>query len=326
MTSPPLSSPPRRATPAPAGLGSGSLAQVAEVLLLCSMAIATIFAALTMDLGDAPGGALLDKRKLTLAFDEDFGHPPSFYDPVTRPKGRWKTNYWFGVQDTASPKGWEPRTLAPNGEMQYYGDPSIGMSAFDWKPGTLTIAARPNRFADNPVTNGLPYLSGLITTEKSFSLTYGYFEARIAFPSQKGIWPAFWLLPVPKGRGGQLQNPGTTEIDVFESIGEAGKLYFTYYPELPNGEKKGNGFPLQTDLDLSQFHTYGMLVTPKVLVWYLDGREVRRAINKDYHQPLYMLLNLAIGGTWPGKPDASTQWPAQMGIDWVRAYRLKDAQ
>lgn len=304
-------------------LGGRGLALVAEVLLVGAMAVGAVLAVLTGDGGNARGGALLDRRNLTLVFDEGFVRAPSFYDPATKPDGRWKTSYWFGVQETGKPKGWEPRTLSPNGELQYYGDPALGMSAFEWKPGMLTIAARPNRFADNPVTNGLPYLSGLITTEKSFALTYGYFEARVAFPSQKGIWPAFWLLPVPRKEGGQFQNPGTTEIDVFESIGEKGKLYFTYFPDLPGGQKKGDGLPLQTGLDLSQFHTYGTLVTPKQLIWYLDGREVRRAPNKDYHRPLYMLLNLAVGGNWPGKPDATTQWPARMRIDWVRAYRLK---
>lgn len=267
-------------------------------------------------------GATVDRSRLRPAFDEEFERPPVFYDAAKNPRGRWKTNYWFGVQDARAPKGWEPRTLAPNAEQQYYGDPAAGMSPFEWTPGVLTIAARPNPYRRDPATNGLPYLSGLITTEKSFHFTYGYVEARVAFPSGKGIWPAFWLLPVPRTNGGQMQQPGPIEIDVFESIGEPGKLYFTYFPDLPGNQKKGDGMPLQTRLDLAQFHTYGMLVSPDALVWYLDGREVRRVANKDYHQPLYLLLNLAIGGKWPGNPPADARWPARMRIDWVRGYRL----
>lgn len=269
-----------------------------------------------------PAGATLDRARLRPVFAEEFARPPTFYDAAKNPRGRWKTNYWFGVQGTRAQKGWEPRTLVPNGEQQYYGDPAAGMSPFEWSPGVLTIAARPNPYRRDPTTNHLPYLSGLITTEKSFHFTYGYVEARVAFPSAKGVWPAFWLLPVPKTKGGQPQQPGPIEIDVFESIGEPGRLYFTYFPDLPRNQKKGDAMPLQTRLDLRQFHTYGMLVSPDALVWYLDGREVRRVANKDYHQPLYLLLNLAIGGNWPGNPPADATWPARMRIDWVRGYRL----
>jgi beta-glucanase (GH16 family) len=299
------------------------LGLIGEFMLTVALVVATAMMVLSPDgPPSANAGAALDRRHLQLAFDEQFDRAPSYWDALTNPHGRWKTNYWFGVQQTLAEKGWEPRTLAPNEEMQYYGDPKIGMSAFEWRRGVLSIAARPNPFVMNPATHGLPYLSGLITTEKSFAQTYGYFEARIAYPSQKGLWPAFWLLPVPRAQGGQLQSPGTTEIDVFESIGEPGKLYFTYYPELANNQKNGNGMALDTGLDLSAFHTYGVLVTPKVIAWYLDDREVRRVENKDYHKPLYMLLNLAVGGKWPGAPGPDTRWPARMRIDWVRAYRL----
>lgn len=268
------------------------------------------------------GGGTLDRSRLRPAFTEEFDRAPDFWHAEKNPRGRWKTNYWFGVQPTRAEKGWEPRTLVPNGELQYYGDPAEGMSAFEWKPGMLTIAARPNPYRADPVTNHLPYLSGLITTERSFHFTYGYVEARIAFPSGKGLWPAFWLLPVPAVKDGKPQQPGPTEIDVFESIGEPGKLYFTYFPNLPNNQKKGDGMPWQSGTDLSQFHTYGMMVTPRELVWYFDDRPVRRVPNKDYHQPLYLLLNLAIGGNWPGAPRADQKWPARMKIDWVRAYRI----
>lgn len=302
---------------------AGALATMAAALLVSALAALIWMSVIDTDDGGDAAAPLLDRTRLTPAFDEEFARAPSFYDPLTAPHGKWKTNYWFGVQQAAAAKGWEPRTLVPNGEMQYYGDPALGMSPFAWSGGVLTIAARPNPWIANPVTNKLPYLSGLITTEKSFALTYGYFEARIAFPSGKGIWPAFWLLPVPKLVKGAPQSPGTSELDIFESIGEPGKLYFTYFPTLPNNRKAGNGKALETGRDLNAFHTYGALVTPQYLAWYFDGEEVRRVPNKDFHQPLYMLLNLAIGGTWPGKPAADMHWPAEMRIDWVRAYRLK---
>lgn len=301
------------------GPGPGSGRAFALVVASALAAVAFTEAA-TCAAGDA-APATLDRRALRLVFNEDFAAPPSFYDAARHAKGRWKTNYWFGVQDSRAEKGWEPRTLVPNGEMQYYGDPATGLSPFEWKDGVLTIAARPNPRRDR-TTNGLPYLSGLITTEKSFAFTYGYVEARIAFPSQKGLWPAFWLLPLPKSRNGQLQPPGSHEIDIFESVGEPGKLYFTWFPNLPGNRKQGDGMPLQTGFDLSAFHTYGVMVSPQAITWYLDGRQVRRVANKDFHEPLYLLLNMAVGGKWPGAPTSATQWPARMRIDYVRAYRL----
>ena len=271
-----------------------------------------------------PSAATLDRATLRPVFSEEFDRAPDFQDAQKNPRGRWKTNYWFGVQATRAEKGWEPRTLTPNGELQYYGDPHAGMSAFEWTPGVLTIAARPNPYRADPATNHLPYLSGLITTERSFHFTYGYVEARVAFPSAKGIWPAFWLLPVPAMKQGRPQQPPPTEIDVFESIGQPGRLYFTCFPDLPHQQKKADSMAWNSGADLSRFHTYGMMVTPKELVWYFDDRVVRRVPNKDYHRPMYLLLNLAIGGNWPGAPAADQTWPVRMRIDRVRAYRLAE--
>lgn len=272
----------------------------------------------------APTGAAepLDRSRMELVFDEGFDRPPSFWDATKNPQGRWKTNYYFGIQDLDQQKGWESRTLVPNKERQFYGDPHRRMGSFEWKDGVLTIVARPNPFRADPRVNGLPYLSGLITTEKSFTQAGGYFEARIAIPSGKGIWPAFWLLPVPEVKDGWPVPAGDQEIDIFESIGEPGKLYFTYFNH-EGGKKIPHQQATDTKLDLARFHTYGMLVTKEELVWYLDGKEMRRAPNRDFHRPAYMLLNLAVGGEWPGNPDATTKFPARMKIDWVRAYKLK---
>lgn len=269
-------------------------------------------------------GRMLDRTALAQTFDEEFHHAPDFWDAKTNPAGRWKTNYSFSVQDTDAANGWESRTLAPNGEGQYYGDPAKGMSAFTSAQGVLTITGQPNRFRTDPRTHGLPYLSGLITTEKSFNQRYGYFEIRAALPMGKGIWPAFWLLPQPRMVDGWAQSSGQQEIDVFESIGEGGTLYFTDFSD-DGGRKVADetSRTYYTSADLTQFHTYGVLVTPKNLTWYVDDRQVRRRPNIDFHMPAYMLINLAIGGEWPGMPDQTTRFPARMQIDWVRAYRLK---
>ncbi len=236
--------------------------------------------------------------------------------------GRWKTNYFFGEQDADHPRGWTSRTLEPNGELQYYARPGDVPAAFVWKDGVLSLVAHPNPDPANRLRHGLPFVSGLITTEKSFRLDEGYFEARMAFPQGKGLWPAFWLLPEPALEAGKPSNPGGQEIDIVESIGEPGRIYLTVFTDT-DGTKVKNARAFETRADLGQFHVYGVLVTKSDIVWYFDDVEVRRVANIDFHRPAYLLLNLAVGGDWPGAPDASTKFPAAMRIDWVRAYRVK---
>ncbi|WP_194920118.1 family 16 glycosylhydrolase [Novosphingobium sp. NBM11] len=281
----------------------------------------------------APAGALalysasasaptIDKRGFRLVFDEEFDKAPSFYDATNAPDGRWKTNYFFGVQDINHPIGWGSRTIEGNKEMQYYAPPVFGVaSPFEWKDGVLTIVARPNPNPSDSRTHGLPYISGLITTEKSFSAATGYFEARLALPSGKGLWPAFWLLPVPRMENGNPMEPGKQELDVMESVSEPGRIYHTVFTD-DQGNKVKDGSFYDTGSDLTQYHTYGVKVTDTEIVWYFDDREVRRVSNVDFKRPAYMLLNLAVGGEWPGAPDKTTRFPAHMKIDWVRAYAL----
>ena len=268
--------------------------------------------------------AMLDRSRLVQTFDEQFADPPSFWNLRANPNGRWKTNFSFSIQDTDAPRGWESRTLAPNGEAEYYGDPTAGMSPFEWRKGQLTIVGQPNRFRDDARTHHLPYLSGLITTEKSFSQRFGYFEMRAALPQGTGIWPAFWLLPQPRMVNGWAQTSGQQEIDIVESISEPGKLYFTNFSD-DGGRKVADNVAheFHTSADLTQFHSYGVLLTAQDIVWYFDDREVRRRPNLDFHAPAYMLINLAVGGNWPGMPNGDTHFPARMRIAWVKAYQSR---
>jgi beta-glucanase (GH16 family) len=264
---------------------------------------------------------ILDHSKLEMRFEEDFSSPPSFYDPIRARSGRWKTNFAFGNQDPASPQAWETRTLRPNAELQYYGDPTAGTSSVEWTPGALTLVARPNPYAANIRTHGMPYLSALITSERSFQQRYGYFEARVKMPVGKGLWPAFWLLPKFQVFADPKQRQPAQEIDIFENVGKNNEIYATIHYDaglfvLHDGERIPTG-PIDVP------HDYGVMVTPSWIIWYIDSREVRRRRNFDFHKPAYMLLNLAVGGQWPGAPDSSTEFPARMTIYRVRAYALK---
>ena len=107
------------------------------------------------------------------------------------------------------------------------------------------------------------------------------------------------------------------EIDVMESIGDPGKMWVTAHSKLDEQPSK------EVHLDPDSFHIFAVSWDPHLLIWYVDGQEVRRQPTPpDMNKPMYMLANLAVGGNWPGAPDASTAWPARMSIDYIRAYRI----
>jgi beta-glucanase (GH16 family) len=282
--------------------------------------IGTVLAlALTVQAAE-PDRPTLASMPLRLSFAEEFDRPASFYHPQQAPRGQWKTNYFFSVQPTLAPRGWESRTLRANHELQYYGDPFDGTGSFSSRPGSLEIIARPNPYLAEAKTHGLPYLSGLITTETSHAQRYGFFEARLTMPVAKGLWPAFWLLPVPKMVAGHAAQTGQQEIDVVENVGDRDRVFLTVHHDA-GGKKKGDSGSVQVG-DVARPHDYGVLWSRDWIVWYIDRREVRRVRNRDFHTPAYMLLNLAVGGDWPGSPDAATHFPARLSIDWVRAYSI----
>ncbi len=190
-----------------------------------------------------------------------------------------------------------------NAELQHYqlGNASVG-------GGFLTITAtRDNRF--NP-----PYASARINTRTSFLQRYGRFEMRARMPRGQGIWPAFWLLP---------QNAWPPEIDIMELLGhEPTRVHFTNHwgtAAAPLSQTSSFSGP-----DFSAgFHTFACEWSPGRIDFFVDG--VRRATNINGgvpSVPMYIILNLAVGGLWPGNPNASTQFPQQMVVDWVRAYEL----
>ncbi|MBL9001317.1 MAG: family 16 glycosylhydrolase [Phycisphaerae bacterium] len=158
-----------------------------------------------------------------------------------------------------------------------------------------------------------PYTSGRIKTEGRFQQQYGRFEMRAKLPAGQGIWPAFWLLP---------NNRWPPEIDIMEYLGhDRHTVYFTnHWGAWPNVPSQGSSF---TGPDFSAgFHTYACEWYPDRIEFYVDG--VRRATHRNAgipHEPMFIILNTAVGGHWGGYPDATTVFPQRFVIDYVRAYR-----
>jgi beta-glucanase (GH16 family) len=224
---------------------------------------------------------------------------------------RWQTKY-----------PWNGRSM--NNEMEMYVDPSyagtgktpLGLNPFSIQNGILTIRADhvPAILATQLAPRS--YTSGLLTSYGSFSQLYGYFEMRAQLPLGRGLWPAFWLLPV------DITWP--PEIDIFEALmQQPTTIYTTVHMSTPWNPQAQTGFATSVADMTTSFHSYGVLWTPNSIAWYFDNRRIAyTATPPNVQKPMYLLVNLAVGGTWPGSPDATTKFPANMLIDYIRAYAL----
>ncbi|MGC4759450.1 family 16 glycosylhydrolase [Micromonospora trifolii] len=206
-----------------------------------------------------------------------------------------------------------------NNERQYYTN-STSNAVHDGQ-GNLVITARRDNPANYQCHYGrCEYTSARLLTAATFTQTYGRFEARIKVPRGQGIWPAFWML----GTGGGWPDAG--EIDIMENIGrEPNTVYGTVHGP---GYSGGGGITGSRTLGAplaDTFHTYRVDWEPNVITWYIDGVQYHRVDPARlggsrwvFDHPFFMILNVAVGGNWPGYPDGSTQFPQQMLVDYVR--------
>jgi beta-glucanase (GH16 family) len=265
-------------------------------------------------------GSLLDRDGLVQTFDDEFTNFSWYADGVIGGKpggGTWRTNFGYaGVQDLGS------RTLPSNGEMQIYVDRGfrgttkepLGLDPFRVTKGGLEIIADRAPDAIKPYIWNYDYTSGLMTTQPSFSQLYGVFEMRARVPKGKGMWPTFWLLPTDRS--------WPPEIDVFEILGNDPTTLHTNAHSKATGKHTDAPSVIHIPDASSDFHTYAVDWEADEIVWYFDGTEVaRKPTPPDMHTPMYILVNLAVGGHWPGSPDASVCFPATLAIQWLRAYR-----
>jgi beta-glucanase (GH16 family) len=242
-------------------------------------------------------------------------------------------SYQIGTQDrygsSQGPSNWG------NNELQSYQQENVKVA-----DGVLAITAKKQESAD-----GKNYTSGRILTRGKFSCTYGYIEARIKSPKGDGMWPAFWMLPQPTGTDSTANEYGgwarNGEIDIMEAKGRLlnqadTTLHFGgYYPE---NTYTGKTTTLASDID--EWHTYAVDWTKEYIAWVIDGAEVFRltyqqwwtsAVSSDenpyapFDKPFYILLNLAVGGTYDPAGtanflQANTFTSATMYVDYVRVY------
>jgi beta-glucanase (GH16 family) len=210
-----------------------------------------------------------------------------------------------------------------NAERQYYTN-STSNAVHDGN--NLVITARKENPANYNCHYGrCEYTSARLLTAGKFTQKYGRFESRMKLPRGQGIWPAFWMLGDNLGSAGW---PQAGEIDIMENIGkEPNTVYGTIHGPGYSGAggitgSRNIGRPLADD-----FHTFTVDWSPNLIVWYIDGSEYHRVTNGSvggnqwvFDHNFFMILNLAVGGNWPGFPDASTSFPQSLVVDYVRVY------
>jgi beta-glucanase (GH16 family) len=201
-----------------------------------------------------------------------------------------------------------------NHELQTYTD-STGNIRHDGR-GNLLIEA---------LKTPTGYTSGRIVTRGKAPIMYGTVSARIKFPSGQGIWPAFWMLGADIDTVGW---PQCGEIDVMELVNTGGTYNVTVHGPQGNSDYSGNGVAKSGPIaDLSKdFHVYWVTRQRDSITIGVDGTALADFAPSSlpagaewvFNKPMYAVLNVAVGGDWPGAPDESTQFPATMLVDWFR--------
>lgn len=205
--------------------------------------------------------------------------------------------------------------LIRNHELQYYTDQRLENCKVE--NGSLLIIGKKESY------KGSNYTSACITTENKYNFKYGKIEARIKLPKGQGMWPAFWMLGQNIHKVGW---PQCGEVDIMEQINDEGKNHGTMHWYNDGHKKHGATIPC----DVQQYHVYSIEWNENAIKWFLDGTKywegnIKDSINStgEFHKPFYLMLNLAIGGSWPGSPDSTTLFPDTMSVDYVRVYQEK---
>jgi beta-glucanase (GH16 family) len=231
--------------------------------------------------------------------------------PVSAQKIVWSDEFNYSGLPDSSKWGNEVGSVR-NNELQYYTDRDTNNQLV--RNGYLELVARRDS------SKGFAYTSASINTKGKFSFTYGRMEARMKLPYGQGLWPAFWTLGANIDQVGW---PSCGEIDVMEHINSEDKIYGTVHWRKKSNKRSGSSF----NLDTAEFHVYALEWTNSHISWFVDDvlfhqLKIRNGRKKtsELHLPQYLLLNLAVGGNWPGSPGINTVFPATVYVDYVRVY------
>lgn len=241
------------------------------------------------------------RAQYTLVWEDDFNG--TSVDPT-----KWQFQVGTGCPNVC---GWG------NNELEYYRAENATVAG-----GFLTIRAKQEAFG------GKSYTSARLRSQGLADFTYGKIEMRAKLPIGRGMWPAFWMLPTNSPYGNW---PVSGEIDIMEYLGhQPTQMFGTLHYGNPNQIFSSSSTSLPSGTFHDDFHTFAIEWEPNQIRWLLDGVQYACKSNwissaagypAPFDKPFHMLLNLAVGGNLPGSPDASTIFPQDYVIDWVRVWQ-----
>ncbi|GEK88428.1 Carbohydrate binding domain-containing protein [Alkalibacterium putridalgicola] len=243
------------------------------------------------------------------------------FDGETLDLSKWRIDegngYWSGDEWI---NGWG------NNEKQYYHEDNVTVT-----DGKLILEAREEQISDEQ--GDYDYTSGKILSDGLFSQTFGRFEARMKLPDGQGYWPAFWMMPQDDTYGTWA---ASGELDIMENAGAntdkvGGAIHFGDL--WPNNTYLAGDYHFEEG-STTEFNTYSVEWEPEEIRWYVNDELFYKTSDwytESYEKPapfdqdFYMILNLAVGGWYGGEPDASTAFPGQVEVDYVRVYEDANA-
>lgn len=209
-----------------------------------------------------------------------------------------------------------------NNELQYYRRENASV-----RDGYLIIQAKQEEFG------GKNYTSTRLKTQGKKSFTFGRIDIRAVLPRGQGIWPAFWML---SERITEVNWPLSGEIDIMEMVGGANGRNSTvhgtiHYDENGTYRYTGGQTSLSSGIFNDKFHVFSISWDAEKIVWFLDNVEFHRedispAYMDEFRHPFFLLVNLAVGGNWPGSPDNTTIFPQQLVVDYIRVFQKNETE
>lgn len=198
-----------------------------------------------------------------------------------------------------------------NSELEYYSNSA--KNAFV-ENGSLVIRS----LKEN--VGGRNYTSSKMQTRMKGDWLYGRIEVKAKLPSGKGIWPAIWMMPTDNAYGGW---PASGEMDIMELLGhQPAKVYATVHWSSGGNQQQGGSKTLASGTFADDFHTFAYEWEVGAQRWYIDDvLYFSTARGQPFDKRFYLILNVAVGGGWPGNPDATTVFPTDMSVDFVRVYK-----
>jgi beta-glucanase (GH16 family) len=261
--------------------------------------------------------ATLQRDKITITvLDDDYSIPNGYTSPTTR--AGYTLTWADEFQSTTLGSHWAHETGASgwgNNELQYYRAENTSILDNEY----LLIEAKKESYQGAEYTS-----SRLITKGKKF-FKYGRIDIRALLPKGQGIWPALWML------GENISTvswPACGEIDIMEIVGNApNKLHGTAHWD-NNGQyaSYGGNTTLSSGDFSTQFHVFSIAWNSQKIIWYLDDVQyheidITPTDLNEFQKDFFFIFNVAVGGNWPGSPNASTVFPQQMMVDYIRVFQ-----